>query len=95
MYYMSNEAATKAGYAVFDSMPTTFLIDKVSNDNQLSLLNMRFKEIALGNFQYESMPSKHCTSNVWLVKPTYMNQGRGIGVFRNLREITEYIFQQN
>lgn len=33
------------------------------------------------------MPSKHCEQNLWLLKPANMNQGRGIEIIRNLREL--------
>jgi len=32
---------------------------------------------------------------MWVVKPAALNQGRGIEVFRNLRDITEFIYQKN
>jgi len=35
----------------------------------------------------EYMPSKHCEQNLWLLKPANMNQGRGIEIIRNIREL--------
>jgi len=32
---------------------------------------------------------------MWLVKPASLNQGRGIELFRNLRDISEFIFNKN
>jgi len=32
---------------------------------------------------------------MWVVKPAALNQGKGIEVFKNLRDITEFIFQKN
>ena len=32
---------------------------------------------------------------MWLVKPATMNQGRGIEIFRNMRDISNFIFQRN
>ena len=32
---------------------------------------------------------------MWLVKPASLNQGRGIELFRNLRDINEFIFTKN
>ena len=37
------------------------------------------------------MPQKHCTNNIWLVKPANENQGKGIKIFNNTRDITRFI----
>jgi len=37
------------------------------------------------------MPIKHCISNIWLVKPTNMNQGRGIEIFQDLDKMMKFI----
>jgi tubulin--tyrosine ligase len=34
---------------------------------------------------------KHCQQNVWLLKPASLNQGRGIEVSKNMRDIVETI----
>lgn len=31
---------------------------------------------------------------MWVVKPAALNQGRGIEVFRNSKDITEFIFSK-
>ena len=51
----------------------------------------RFKEIAKGGCKKERVPQKHCEENVWLVKPAAMNQGKGIEIFRNMRDIQQFI----
>lgn len=33
------------------------------------------------------MPIKHCQRNIWLIKPSNMNQGKGIELFNSLKEI--------
>jgi len=33
------------------------------------------------------VPLKHCTKNLWLVKPSSMNQGKGIEIFSTLKDI--------
>ena len=33
----------------------------------------------------ERMPSKHMQQNFWLLKPSNMNQGKGIEIFNNLK----------
>ena len=32
---------------------------------------------------------------MWLVKPASLNQGRGIEIFRNMRDISNFIFNKN
>ena len=34
---------------------------------------------------------KHCVNNIWLVKPTNMNQGRGIEIFSELDKMIAFI----
>ena len=41
------------------------------------------------------MPLKHCEKNIWLVKPAAMNQGKGIEIFGNLRDIKGFINSKN
>jgi hypothetical protein len=52
----------------------------------------RYREILSGGSRYEKVPTKHCEENLWIVKPAALNQGRGIEVFKKLRDITEFIF---
>ena len=40
----------------------------------------------------ESMPAKHCGANLWVVKPSGLNRGRGIAIMRNMKEIQDYVF---
>lgn len=94
-YYNASEAAKQAGYNVFDTTPTTFIISKVSDDDEINLLMTRYKEISRGGSNKERVPVKHCEQNMWLVKPASLNQGRGIELFRNLRDINEFIFTKN
>lgn len=84
-----------ASYTVFDTTPTTFIISRVSDEDEVNLLMSRYKEIARGGSAKERVPFKHCEQNMWLVKPASMNQGRGIELFRNLRDINEFIFHKN
>lgn len=39
-----------------------------------------FKLLAQRRYDCEGMPFKHCQRNMWIVKPSNMNQGRGIQV---------------
>jgi hypothetical protein len=40
------------------------------------------------------MPIKHCEKNIWYIKPEALNQGRGISLSNNLREIESAIFSK-
>lgn len=87
-YYEYNKEAKAAGYSVFESTPTTFLISLANKDeNAMSSFTHRFQEIAKGYCRREKTPAKHCEENIWLIKPENANQGKGIEVFRNLRDI--------
>ena len=94
-YYEENVNAKKAGYTVFDTTPTTFVIARNIEDNAITFFMSRFRELSRGGSKRERVPFKHCTENMWLVKPAAMNQGRGIEIFKNMREIHEFIFQKN
>ena len=60
LYYSNSEAAKLAGYSVFDTTPTTYIVSKVSDDDQINLLMTRYKEIARGGSKKERVPVKHC-----------------------------------
>lgn len=63
----------RASYTVFDTTPTTFIISRVSDDDEMHLLMNRYKEIARGGSRKERVPVKHCEQNMWLVKPASLN----------------------
>ena len=94
-YYENLETAVNAKYTVFDTTPTTFVIARNVDDHEINRFMHRFREISRGGSKYERVPLKHCTSNMWLVKPASLNQGRGIEIFKNMRDISEFIFQKN
>ena len=50
----------RASYKVFDTTPTTFLISRVADEDEMHLLMNRFKEIARGQAKKERVPVKHC-----------------------------------
>lgn len=75
-FYESNPLSAEHEYTLFDSTPTTFIIDDAElPGNYLSLLQ-RYKEISQGIFRRERVPEKHCRRNMWIVKPADLNQGR-------------------
>ena len=72
-YYEDHELAKNAGYTVFDTTPTTFVIARCSDDHEMSSLMHRYREISRGGSRHERVPLKHCEQNMWLVKPASMN----------------------
>jgi hypothetical protein len=82
-YYYNNELASKfltikilgqAGYSIFDSTPTTFLLSSgSSDDSDWNDFQSRYKDIQRGYAPKERIPIKHCVNNIWLVKPSNAN----------------------
>jgi Tubulin-tyrosine ligase family len=91
-YYEESPLAREAKYSLFDTTPTTFVIARATDDKEIQQFMHRFREIIAGGSKNERVPNKHCTENMWVVKPAALNQGRGIEVFKNLRDITEFIY---
>jgi hypothetical protein len=44
-------------------------------------------DVAKGFCSDERTPFKHTLKNLWLVKPDNLNQGRGIEIFKNIKDI--------
>ena len=76
-----------AKYNVFDTTPTTYLVNMTKEDKSLNQFIQRFQEICKGFSRRERVPFKHCEENIWLIKPEAANQGRGIEVMRQVKEI--------
>lgn len=91
-YYEAHPDAKANRYTVFDSHPTSFIISRVSDDHEMSALMHRYRDLSRGGSRNERIPWKHCEGNIWLVKPASMNQGRGIEIFHNIRDISTFIF---
>ena len=95
-YYQKLDAARVANYSAFDTTPTTFIIEHqtINNSrclNEFNLLSLKFRDISKGNLAGERMPAKHCSANIWVIKPTTWNRGKGIEIFRSLRDIQDHI----
>ena len=59
-YYNYNEDARSAGYHVFDSIATSFIITAYNEDQEYYLFLQRFKELQKGNSSKERLPLKQC-----------------------------------
>ena len=73
------------GLNVFDFTPTTYLVktcrlSKPGDGTPFTHFLQRFKDMNAGDFSGEPMLPKHCAKNIWIVKPSGLNQGRGIQV---------------
>ena len=86
-YYASSPDPLGSNYTISDSIATSFIlvVDKVSEDF-ISFMQV-YNELLQKNYYKQSMPKKHCEQNLWLLKPANMNQGRGIEIIRNLKEL--------
>jgi hypothetical protein len=56
-------------------------------DIEYRQFHIRFNEIQNGFCNKERLPAKHCEKNMWLIKPAALNQGKGIDVCWNMKEI--------
>lgn len=63
-------------YGVFDTTPTSFLVTPDLTEYEYRIFAGRFQEIAKQDYSKEALPQKHCTKNMWLVKPAAQNQGK-------------------
>ena len=81
----------KSEYSVFITTPSTFLLSANLDDHELQEFTQRFKELAKGFSLKEKLPQKHCEKNIWLVKPAAANQGKGIEIFQNYKDIISFI----
>ena len=87
IYYESNPDAVAANYWVFETTPTTFLVDDSWKTTNLQKQMIKHVE----NY----LPEKQWLKNLWLVKPEGLNRGRGIEVFNNLKDIMKFVGAKN
>jgi len=74
-YYTASNEAKSFNYNVYDTTPTTFVVQGSCLDKEYSGFLHRFQEIASHVTLREKVPAKHCEENVWLIKPCFQNQG--------------------
>lgn len=86
-FYQNNDAAIMASYQVHDTIATSFIITAQVEDIEYRQFHLRFNEIQSGFCNKEKLPVKHCEKNMWLIKPAALNQGKGIDVCWNMKEI--------
>jgi hypothetical protein len=87
-HYKNTQKALEKNYTVFDTTPTTFILTPTLDNIDYQLFIARFNEIVIKDPKtHEKVPLKHCEQNIWVAKPTCMNQGKGIKLLRTLKEI--------
>jgi len=92
-YYKDTVPFVDAGYTVFDSTPTSFVVNSRVETHDRAQFARRFGELKgkHGHPAKERMPAKHCTKNLWLVKPANENQGKGIKILDDLDQINAFL----
>jgi Tubulin-tyrosine ligase family len=86
---------TRLGIEPFDNVPTTFVLRNIGTSGaaDYQAFCSHFRSLSNGDLAScgEKLPAKHCTKNMWLVKPSYLNQGKGIKVFNELTPLKEHL----
>ena len=80
-------------------MPLTFIVrtgKHIKPSNYLttnkSLLNFSiFAKKGWGGRLKKLLPLKHCKGKFWLVKPSCLNQGRGIKLYNSVKSVCKFI----
>jgi len=89
-FYTTNSIALEHKYNILDTMPETFIHEIGGDDAEYIAFLQRFVEISQKLFRKDHTPAKHCQQNVWLIKPSNQNQGRGIEIVKTMKEIKSF-----
>ena len=82
----------KTEFGVFDVTPTTYKASwTLGGDYPNFVKRYRALQIGQGMCKEESMPAKHCKSNLWILKPVTTLAGRNIHLFKKIDEISEFL----
>jgi tubulin--tyrosine ligase len=68
-----------------------YMITSLPNDPEFLEFKKKFKQIDRGYYHNERMAPKHLQQNFWLLKPSNLNQGKGIEIFNNLKQLGLYL----
>ncbi len=87
-FYSSNIDSILSHYTIHDTTPVSYIVTTTCQDTEFIKFVKYFQELQpdrpkARNAPPSKMPPKHCSENVWLLKPAAMNQGRGIEIFKN------------
>lgn len=79
----------------FQTLATCFIVHGgTEEEEQMVQFKRTFRELENKVYKKWSIPQKHLENNQWILKPVYMNRGRGIEVFKTLREIRQYLSEK-
>lgn len=91
-YYSTCKEALDVKYSVHDTLPLAFIITSNPADLEFKEFKKKYKQIERGyTMNDRSMPSKHLALNYWLLKPSNMNQGKGIEIFNSMKQVNSYL----
>ena len=86
------------GIDLLAAHPTTFLVrnlllEQTEDAAALGWAAFRdhFRAMGAGGGFTGGVPARHCRKNVWIVKPAFLNQGRGIEVFAEISKIKAHL----
>ena len=91
-YYKNNRQAVRNQYTVFHSIPLSFLLRIDDKNSRFDL--QKFIQITKKGYHScmkNTIAKKHCQENFWLVKPHFLNRGRGIGIFNDPNKIEKFL----
>lgn len=94
-YYSHENAIYEQNYHVFETIPTTYIVNPNKDQTELKDFLERFSELEAKNYSKEKIPSKHCEKNIWYVKPEASNQGRGITLCDSLKDIESILYAKS
>lgn len=91
-YYKDNVNFIEDNYTIFDSTPTSFVVNSKFETDQWGQFSRRFTDLRAKSMHpiKEKMPQKHCDQNLWLIKPANENQGKGIKIMNDLDQIHKF-----
>jgi hypothetical protein len=84
-YSVLCKEAIDCKYTVNHTLPLAYIITSYTGDLEFNDFKKKFRQIERGVTLSEKMPSKHMQQNYWLLKPSNMNQGKGIEIFNSLK----------
>lgn len=71
-----------------------FSLKAHKNDTEYKDFVEKFHQIEKKNYYKEKVPEKHCEKNVWYIKPESDNQGKGIILSNNFKEIESFLISK-
>ncbi|CDW75515.1 tubulin-tyrosine ligase family protein [Stylonychia lemnae] len=93
-YYSLNKQAVDCNYRVHDTLPQAYIITSNPNDYEFFEFKKKFANIEKGYVYNEKLTPKQYDQNFWLLKPTNMNQGKGIEIFNSMKQVYSFLLNK-